>query len=228
MTGLFHGSKQVQHQQVRFKKFGRWIVPHGKPRWIPMARSKMFKNPPESTRPVSELDHIQELKEQYKIRMAALVHYLHEDDVKNSDTGEAAVQEQKMEEEVHHRILQANEEENTKVAIRRSERLAKHTEERKLKIREELEEFEESERERLALVDRIVEKHTGEMESRVKEEDLEEAIEMALANPIDFEYAIDKDGHIFRGRTTKCMQVDSKDYEKIPLAISEDQFEIAN
>merc|ERR1711864_70027 len=136
--------------------------------------------------------------------------------------------EQKMEEEVHQRVLQANEEENLKVAIRRAERLAKQTEERKLIIREELEEFEESERERLAVADRIVEKHTGEMETRVKEEDLEEAIEMALANPIDFEYAIDKDGYIFRGRTTKCMQVDSKDYEKIPPAISEDQLEIAN
>ncbi len=30
----------------RFKKFGRAVIPHKKPRWIPMARSKMFKNPP--------------------------------------------------------------------------------------------------------------------------------------------------------------------------------------
>lgn len=42
---------QVQVQQVRHKKFGKFVVPHRKPRWIPMARSKMFVQPPKSLVP---------------------------------------------------------------------------------------------------------------------------------------------------------------------------------
>ena len=30
----------------RFKKWGPAVIPHRKPRWVPMARSKMFVNPP--------------------------------------------------------------------------------------------------------------------------------------------------------------------------------------
>ena len=50
---------------LRFKKFGRWIVPHRKPRWIPMARSKMFINPPVSTVPAAEQENIAKLKDEY-------------------------------------------------------------------------------------------------------------------------------------------------------------------
>lgn len=55
----------VLSQQVRFKKMGKWIVPHRKPRWIPMARSKMFINPPESTVPAAEQENIAKLKDEY-------------------------------------------------------------------------------------------------------------------------------------------------------------------
>ena len=58
----------ISGQQVRFKKFGKWIVPHRKPRWIPMARSKMFVDPPESTVPISEQEHIKELETEYLMR----------------------------------------------------------------------------------------------------------------------------------------------------------------
>ena len=39
-------------------------------------------------------------------RMSALVYYLKEDDIKNSDTGEAALLEQDREEEEHVKLLQ--------------------------------------------------------------------------------------------------------------------------
>ena len=35
----------------RHKKWGKAVIPHKKPRWIPMARSKMFINPPTSLIP---------------------------------------------------------------------------------------------------------------------------------------------------------------------------------
>ena len=64
----------------------------------------------------------------------------------------------------------------------------------------------------------IVEAHTEEMRHCIARENIDRAIEAALANPIDFEYAIDKDGHIFRGRSTKSSKINSNGYEQLPLA----------
>ena len=96
----------VVRQQVRFKKFGKWIVPHRKPRWVPMARSKMFKNPPESIIPLEEQKVISSLTEEYMTRMRALQFYLHEDDLKAGDKGEAALIAAEKEEQIHIRNLQ--------------------------------------------------------------------------------------------------------------------------
>ena len=56
------------------------------------------------------------------------------------------------------------------------------------------------------------------MQRRIHPEDLERAIETALANPVDYEYAIDLQGNIFRGRLTKSKKVNPANYEQLPLA----------
>ena len=71
-----------------------------------MARSKMFKNPPESLIPLEEQKMIVSLKEEYMRRMRALQFYLHEDDLKAGDKGEAALIAAEREEEVHLKNLQ--------------------------------------------------------------------------------------------------------------------------
>ena len=80
----------------------------------------------------------------------------------------------------------------------RAARLVKEAEERKVRIKQELEEFENREEERLGRMDQIVEKHQSEMEKRIEPDQLEKAIEIALANPVDYEFAIDLEGNIFR------------------------------
>ena len=100
----------------------------------------------------------------------------------------------------------------------RAARLAEEAEERKVRIKQELEDFEKREQERLGQGDKIVEKHQSEMERRIEPHELEKAIETALANPVDYEFAIDHDGNIFRGRTTKAKKIKPEDYEKMSLA----------
>merc|ERR1712227_1025883 len=151
-------------------------------------------------------------------RMRALHFYLHEDDLKAGDKGEAALIAAEKEEQIHIKNLQENDEENKRQAELRAARLAKESEERKVRILRELEEFESSELERLARVDNIVEKHKAEMENRIEPEDLERAIETALANPIDHEFAIDLEGNIFRGRSTKSNKIKPEQLERLPLA----------
>ena len=81
---------------------------------------------------------------------------------------------------------------------------------------------------------------------------MKRAIEIALANPIDFEYAIDKEvrilcttefypvyyvftfdafnvqGRIFHGRKTLCNLLDKSEVKKIPEPTAEEKFILQN
>ena len=92
------------------------------------------------------------------------------------------------------------------------------SERRKIVIAERLQEYDVREAEQLERAEVLVDREVGEMEKRIREEDLVRAIETALANPLDKEYAIDLKGNIFRGRKTKSKKVNPAYYEQIPLA----------
>ena len=92
------------------------------------------------------------------------------------------------------------------------------SERRKILIAQRLEESDVREAEKLERVEALVDREKVEMGNRIREEDLVRAIETALANPIDMEYAIDLKGNIFRGRKTKSKKVNPAYYEQIPLA----------
>ena len=67
----------------------------------------------------------------------------------------------------------------------------------------------------------FIKEETKALENRIKLEDLEKAIETALDSPIDYEYAIDTEGHIYRGRETKSILVKKDVREKIPRPVKE-------
>ena len=115
-------------------------------------------------------------------------------------------------------FIQENDEINKRIAAARQERLVREAEERKERIAQELREFDIQEAEKLEAVEALVEKEREQIDNRIKQEDIVKAIETALANPVDFEYAIDLQGNIFRGRTTKSKKVKPENYEKLPLA----------
>lgn len=167
--------------------------------------------------------------------MGALQHYLYEEDLKAGDTGAAAVIAAEKEEVAYQQNLkvigtlldsgfiskvnfQDNEEENKRIAALRATRLLEESERRKILIAQRLEESDVREAEKLERVEALVDREKVEMGNRIREEDLVRAIETALANPIDMEYAIDLKGNIFRGRKTKSKKVNPAYYEQIPLA----------
>merc|ERR1712106_482719 len=114
--------------------------------------------------------------------------------------------------------LQLNEEGNGRVAVVRKERLKREETERMEKIKFELEEFERSEAERIAAANKYIREQAVEIDGRIREEEIEEAISKALSNPMDFEYAIDTEGNIFKGRITRAKDMSPNDYEKLPMA----------
>merc|ERR1712200_229067 len=145
-------------------------------------------------------------------RMKALVQYLHEDEAKFSDTGEAGKLEAEQEERDHIRLLKENEEENLRIA-----------EQRKLRLKQEMKEIvdqnilyhQQREEERLKGADSCVKKEIKSFANRIQPQDLEAAILDALDNPIDPEFALDREGHIYRGRQTKSLKVPRDKREKL-------------
>ena len=83
-------------------------------------------------------------------------------------------------------------------------------------IRAELDQIEAKERIRQRQVEEMIAAESQAIDNRIRKEDLEKVIEIALDNPIDYEFAIDKEGHIFRGRETKSNLVPKDDLELIP------------
>merc|ERR1712001_663207 len=69
----------------------------------------------------------------------------------------------------------------------------------------------------------FIHSETKAIENRITLENLEAAIEEAMNNPIDYEYAIDRDGYIYRGRETRSLLVPPEDREIIPQPNSESE-----
>ena len=90
--------------------FFKKVMPHHKPRWLPVAPSKKFRLPPQDHIPEAEVEQILALHEKYRDRMAALTQYLWEDYLRNSDVGQAAILEAEREEAEHKELLKHNDE----------------------------------------------------------------------------------------------------------------------
>ena len=112
--------------------------------------------------------------------------------------------------------MEDNEEENKKIAKRRELRLQKEAIENEQNIREELVQIEAKEKVRRRQVEQMISEESLAIDNRIRKEDLERTIEIALDNPIDFEFAIDTEGHIFRGRETKSILVRKDERDVIP------------
>ena len=117
---------------------------------------------------------------------------------------------------VFFRLLEENDEENKKVAKQREIRLQKEAIETEQNIRAELVQIEAQEKVRRRQVEEKIIAESLAIDNRIRKEDLEKAIEIALDNPIDYEFAIDTQGHIFRGRETKSTLVAKDEREIIP------------
>ena len=65
-------------------------------------------------------------------------------------------------------------------------------------IRRELKEYDKEKAIKNREMEDFIKEETKALENRIKLEDLEKAIETALDSPIDYEYAIDTEGHIYR------------------------------
>lgn len=186
-----------------------------KPRWLPPAKSKMFKVPPRVTVPEEEEIEMKRLYNIYRTQVKAVRRHLRDQFLRTSDTSEMAVKQSAEEEAEHQYLMEYNHQENLRVAALREERV-------KMEFEADLARIEVS-REKLAKKTleaeeealRIITETQELVKTFIKQEDLEKAIETALANPVDYNYAIDQEGHIFRGSKTRPGDIAKEDWEKL-------------
>lgn len=186
---------QVQSSigSVRFKR----REPKRKPIWLPRAPSKLFVVPERPVYTEDEEEQIEHLHFQYQSELLSIRDYCRDHFYLPSKTaGGLSAEQVQEEEEEHARLLRENEEENQRVALVRSQRLAKEQkmfESDVLKAEEERKEFLESLESEAR---RTLDAELIRSKTYITKETLNPAIEEALAHPVHYDFAITKDGSI--------------------------------
>ncbi|XP_063221192.1 small ribosomal subunit protein mS26 [Bacillus rossius redtenbacheri] len=198
-----------------FMQCVRWRRHPRKPRWLPTAKSKMFRVPERRRLPKDEHDELLRLFNNYRSHMKALSNYFKEELAKYE---EQAVKDISSDDKIHEEAMKLNNEWNAQVAKLRDERLAKESEERKKVILENLIAAEQLEKENLSRIEERIRKEKVNAKMFITAENIDEAIENALSSEVDYNFAIDLEGNIFRGRFTNPKQVSSDKLEKTEIS----------
>ena len=202
--------------------FVRWrkgnILPRGRREFDPPSKKQLFLDPVGDEPPEAEIRQRNILKVRYNENFSALVQFLHEEHLRTSDVGAEAQAQHERERQEHERLVKENEEENELIRIEREKRVQQLLEEKKVKAKEKVEAFRIEKEEQRLKAKALVEQEIKALESCVKIEDVREAVERALDNPVDYEFAIDLKGNIFRGRYTQSNKVHADDVEQMRLS----------
>lgn len=109
------------------------------------------------------------------------------------------------EEEEFQRCLDENAAWNAIIASERNVRLANEREAKVAYVQERLDAYKLSQEERIERADKRIQYEIQQSKTFITHENLDQAIEVALANPVDYNYAIDMAGNLYKGRTTQSL-----------------------
>ncbi|XP_067633199.1 small ribosomal subunit protein mS26-like, partial [Eurosta solidaginis] len=182
-------------------EFVRW---RRKPRWLPTAKSKLFRVPERKRQDPDEKAELKRINNNYKTQMRSIRKYLREEVVRLNVTATADhfVLTAEQEEAEFQNCIQENEAWNQKIAAERNERILKERESKAAIIRERLEAARLREEEKFERAEEIVRREKELAKTFINHENLDVAIEQALANPVDYNFSLDLKGNIYRGRKT--------------------------
>nr|SVE74503.1 EOG090X0FQ9 [Daphnia barbata] len=198
----------VSYIQSRTKRV--WVR---KPLGSPMAKSKIFRIAPKPILPDDEKAEIKRLYDNYKSSMKSIRQYFFEQSLKQAESGEVAQMKHRLEEEEHSRLMEENHLENEKTAILREERLKMQAEKTQKYVLASLIKKEKE----AGLHDIQIEAFLAKQMAIpfIKPENIENAIEEALANPVNFNFAIDLDGYVYRGKETSVEKIPEDKRERL-------------
>ncbi len=98
------------------RRFKGNIMPHRKPRWVPLADSTLLRDPPRDMAPEGEREQCNALHYHYHEHLSAITQYLYDERLRVSDVADAEAEAREQVE--HERLLRENQEVNAEVARR--------------------------------------------------------------------------------------------------------------
>lgn len=143
---------------------------------------------------------MKKLSNDYRHTTKSLICYFKEEYAKVSETSHIAAEKQKADEEEHAYLMEVNRLENERVAALRNERLAAEVKARHEKLLRSFALAEETHRQEVEEAEAIVRQKQQLARSIITREMLDDAIETAMDNEVDYNFAIDLEGNIYRGR----------------------------
>lgn len=167
-----------------------------KPIWLPTAKSKVFRVPQRPKIPTEEYIELKRLNNNYRTAMKSLMQHF-ENEFKKSQVQFDEITINKIADEDFIQSNLINDEWNMQIAKIREVRLAKEKEERKETILKKLLKKEERDKQREQKIEEHVKKLKEEVPTFITAANIDKAIEEALINIVNHEYAIDLKGNIY-------------------------------
>ncbi|ENN72708.1 probable 28S ribosomal protein S26, mitochondrial [Dendroctonus ponderosae] len=176
---------------------------HRKPRWVPVAKSKRFRVPQRPKIDQDEYVELLRLHNNYRNNVKSLRHYMIKkycDKFQTVTNPEEILEVFKVDLAECHAI---NDQWNAKVKVERESRIARELQEAKEIARQKLEAEQEKQKQILELAEEIVKKEKEASATFITAENIDEAIDNALNDTVDYNFAIDSNGEKLRGRETR-------------------------
>ncbi|GAB6028008.1 hypothetical protein CHUAL_002235 [Chamberlinius hualienensis] len=206
-TGL--SQNLTNYQSLRFIRKPNSPFGHvRKPFWLGTAKSKLLRLPQRLPYREGELDELHKLTNDFKCLKKSLIHYFKKEYDLVSDTSAIATEKQRLEDEEHVQLMERNRLENERVAMLREERGHQWVENKKEALRAKLLHKEKLEKQKLEEIEERVKIEKMLAKSYITPENVDEAIEKALQTVVDYNFAIDLDGTVYKGRYTKSDTTD--------------------
>ncbi|XP_074095794.1 mitochondrial ribosomal protein S26 [Cotesia typhae] len=180
------GINAINSQTIRWRK--------RKPMWLPPAKSKLFRILPRYRLPPEEAIEIRRLSNNYNTQMKSLRGYFMKVVEENKEQLDEELN-RKTEEKDFKRCMEINDQWNKVQAQNREERLRREDAERKREILKKLDAKKARDEGIMNEVETRVKKLKEEVKNFITEENIDQAIEEAMANPINYNYAIDSLGN---------------------------------
>lgn len=180
-----------------FLQLVRW---RRKPRWLPVAKSKIFRVPERVAQDPVERSELMRLHANYKTQLRAVRGFLMTETRHREETSTAdhlIISPEQMEAEFQ-QCSQVNDAWNAEIAQIRDQRLQKERAEKRDLIMERLLAKDERSASRRASAEEQVRLAKERSQSLITPENIDQAIEAALVDTKDYNYAIDLSGKIYR------------------------------
>ncbi|CAL1298831.1 unnamed protein product [Larinioides sclopetarius] len=177
--------------QLRWKK-----IPIRKPRWLPMAPSKLFRIPQHPYVPPDEKQLIEDLLEEYYTKIVSLQKAFKEELAQKSRDEGHTIENEKLEEAKFLSLLEENKKENERLRKIREETMERLLQEKQVELLQLEEERKLKEQETKQRIEEIVRKQKEKIAVCITYENLDEAIERAINDPRNVAYSIDVYGNV--------------------------------